>query len=70
MMADRTSIDIWVMMDESGRYVVAANEDDLGDLADSELDEDEDHRCVHLKLSLSGPDSSKVASGTYTVEID
>lgn len=63
-------IDIYIMMDESGAYVAATDEDTVGDLADAELNEDEPQRFIRLKIKLSPPKDGEIASNTFEIALD
>lgn len=63
-------IDVYIMMDESGSYVVAADEDTVAELADAELNEDELHRFVSLKIKLAPPKEGEIASRAVEITLD
>lgn len=48
-MNNGATIDIWVVLTESGEYVVAKDEDTVSDLAEDEFGEDDSRRYVLLK---------------------
>jgi hypothetical protein len=63
-------IEVCIIMDESGDYVVAADEDSVAQLADAELNEDELHRFITLKIKLAPPKAGEVASRTFEIALD
>ena len=49
------SIEIWIVMNQSGEFVVADDEEVAAELAESEFSEDEEIRSVKLKIRMSPP---------------
>jgi hypothetical protein len=66
-----TDIEVRIVMNESGEYVVACDEETADELADSELNEDETRRYVTLKIRLSPPSDDDVVSvKTFEIPLD
>lgn len=65
-MTERRTIEIYVVMDESGAFVVADDPDVAAERAEEELDEHADRRQVTLIIELQ----SKGAPITASFQID
>jgi hypothetical protein len=66
-----TDIEIQIVMNESGEYVVACDKKTAIERAHDELNEDEIRRFVTLKLKLSPPsDDDVVRVKTFEVTLD
>jgi hypothetical protein len=64
-------IEVRIVMDESGHYVVARDEDSANELAEHDLDEDVAWRYVTLKIRLSPPNDDDVVSlKTFEIPLD
>jgi hypothetical protein len=63
-------IKVWIVMNESGEYVVASDEETASDRAEEELNEDEPRRYVILKFRLGPPDDNVSAIQTIELTID
>jgi hypothetical protein len=57
-MTDRRTIDIYIVMDESGAFVVAEDPDVAAERAEEELGEDADVRQVALTIEMLPPSQS------------
>jgi hypothetical protein len=57
-MTERRTIDIYIVMDESGAFVVADDLDVAAELAEEELGEDADVRQVALTIEMLPPSQS------------
>ena len=69
MTNSKNTIDVWVVVNESGAFVVADNEDIAAELADQEFGEDEDVRSVRLKIKIS-PANGTQAPAEFELELD
>ena len=66
-----TEIEVWIVMNESGDYVVARDEETAEELAECDLNEDETRRYVTLKIRLSPPNDDDVVSvKTFPITLD
>jgi hypothetical protein len=59
--ASRHPVEVWIVMSESGKYVVADAEELASDRADAEINENETRRYVNLRLTLSPPREDEVS---------
>ncbi len=57
-MTERRTIDIYIVMDKSGAFVVADDPDVAAELAEEELGEDADVRQVALTIEMLPPSQS------------
>ena len=57
-MTERRTIDIHIVMDESGAFVVDADPNEAAERAETELGEDSDVRQIALTLEISPPSRS------------
>jgi hypothetical protein len=57
-MTERRTIDIYIVMDESGAFVVADDPDVAAERAEEELGEDADVRQVALTIEMLPPSQS------------
>jgi hypothetical protein len=65
------TIEVWIVMNESGDYVAARDEEIVDELAERDLNEDETRRYVTLKIRLSPPSDDDVVSvKTFEVPLD
>lgn len=64
-----SQIEVCIMMDGAGAYVVAADEATVSELAEAELNEDEPQKFVRLKIKLPLPSDDKVSSETFEFEL-
>jgi hypothetical protein len=63
MMPDnRLPVEVWIVLTDSGEYVVATDEDHASELADADFSDDEPRRYVRLSLELKPPNDDMVAS--------
>jgi hypothetical protein len=64
-------IEVQIVMNESGEYVVASDEETVNELADCDLNEDETRRYITLKIRLSPPSDDDVVSvKTFEIPLD
>jgi len=64
-------IEVRIVLNESGEYVVACDEETVEELAERYLNEDETRRYVTLKIKLSAPSDDDVVSvKTFEIPLD
>ena len=68
MTGERLPIEVWIVMNESGEYVVAGDEQAVTDLANDEFGEDAEVRYVTLNIKMFPP--SRAAEVVQTVEFN
>lgn len=69
-MPDRLSVDVVIVVNEEGEYIVAANAADASDRAEAGLDQDSGQRFVTLRLTLQPPSRAAEAVQTFTFQLD
>lgn len=65
----KQTIDVYIVMNESGAIVMADDGDIAADLAEQEFDENEDMRSVRLKIRMSPADGTQ-APVEYEIELN
>ncbi|MFH1340316.1 MAG: hypothetical protein ABIL01_03735 [Pseudomonadota bacterium] len=70
MTARENPIDVWIVMDESGHYVVAEDEDTVYERASGELNEDQPQRYIRLKINLARPSDDGVSAQVFELTLD
>ena len=68
MSDQRFPVEVWIVMNDSGDYVVAADEAAASELADAEWDENAERRYVVLKVTLAAPSDDIQTSVTYSFD--
>ena len=66
----RYPVEVWIVMNETGEYVVAADVDTASDYADQEWAEEVDRRYVKLETKLAPPNDNVVSSQTFVIDIE
>ena len=67
MTPERHQIEVWIVMNNVGEYVVASDESTASDLADQELDEEAPRRHIKLELKLAPPNGD-VSFTSFEIE--
>lgn len=62
-------VEVWIVMNESGEYVVAGDEETASERAE-ELGEDEALRFVKLKIKLAPPNDDVTSVQTFEFALD
>ena len=65
MASERLLVEICIVLNRSGRYVVAASEEYANELAEGEFPDDFDRRYVKLGAHLFPPHEDVVSVATY-----
>jgi hypothetical protein len=63
-------IEVWIVMNEFGQYVVADDEETVSERADEMFDEDETRRYVTLKFKLAPPNDDVISSQTFELTLE
>jgi len=62
-------VEVWIVMNEAGAYVVAGDEDTASDYANHEWEEEVDRRYVKLEIKLVPPSDDVVSSQTFAIDL-
>ena len=68
MTTERHQIEVWIVMNDVGEYIVASDERTASDLADQELDEVAPRRFVKLEIKLAPPDGDIMSLKSFEIE--
>ena len=63
-------VEVWIVMNEAGEYVVASDEDTASERADLEWGEEADRLYVKLETKLAPPNDDVVSSQTFGIELE
>jgi hypothetical protein len=66
----RFPIEVWIVMNQAGEYVVASDEGTASDLAEDEWGEDGERRYVKLETKLAPTNDNVVSCQTFVIEIE
>lgn len=66
----RHLVDVCIVMNEEGHYVVACDEETASEKAKHDELCDAACRYVHLKITLAPPDDETIAAKTFTLSLD
>jgi hypothetical protein len=68
MTEKRLPVEVWIVVNEAGEYVVAESEEEVSERAEFE-ELGEAVRYVKLNITLPAPSDDVVASQTFTIDL-
>jgi hypothetical protein len=66
----RFPIEVWIVISQDGKYVVAGDEETASELAEGEWGDDIECRYVRLETKLAPPNDETVSFQAFTLDIE